>query len=295
MPPAPLENGTQAAFREQQERFAVFLKYSDQKDVQRTATLEGLRDKSPDVWRRVQDKDYAFTAYYMGVGNGGLEIPLTQDFIVSRGSKQGITLVCEDPSPQMQEGFYAAAQKVGIDDLVMEYAPTTFEDPAYQPPDADFSLSSHAWYYVPDWKDAPREQNTLVKFANTIHAKKGVGLITVYSNTSDRYHLRANFLKETPNQLEPSGEEIVAELERLGIKHEAEVIEAHTDISSCFQNGSFNPTDEGKLLLSFLLRASWNNQPDNIKQQVANDLTRMLQQNGKPEMNFKDLYIWIQG
>ena len=139
----------------------------------------------------------------------------------------------------------------------------------------------------------PREFNSLTKFQSTID-HGGVGLITLYSHQSDRYELLAHLHtlgQQTITEL--PGEEIVDELETLSIRNETSIVDAHTNVATCFQNGAFDPTDEGKLLLSFILRTDWDGLSENLRQNVGEKLSEIVEKNGKPEMIFRDLYVWI--
>ncbi|NTU73696.1 hypothetical protein HGB07_06050, partial [Candidatus Roizmanbacteria bacterium] len=247
----------------------------------------------PDVYDRLRHPKYPFSDYYMGAGNGGLEIPLTRDFITLKGVAENINIYCQDALSYMRDRFYEMTKKAQLHERVKEYQVYPFESPNCTLPDADFALSSHVWYYISNWKNVKPKQNTLLKFVKSIKKKKGVALITLQSRASDRYRLRSHFLNEFVGQKEEVGEHISTELLQLGIKHDAIPMEAHINVSSCFVNDAFNPNEEGKLLLSFIIRDSWDDQPVYIKEQVSRDLEKIVARNGKTEMILRDLYIWI--
>ena len=88
----------------------------------------------------------------------------------------------------------------------------------------------------------------------------------------------------------------MAELERLDIPYNAELIESHLNIERCFEHGLFSPTEEGKQLLSFLLLASWNGLSFEIQERIrTNLLNQVVEKNGKKELVLRDYYIWISG
>ncbi|MDO8522150.1 MAG: hypothetical protein Q7S08_02580 [bacterium] len=287
------ENVRTAAFDVRKERFSAFLRNTDQKEIQLQATLHGLQQRAPTTWRKAIDPNQEFRAYFVGAGNGGLEIPFAKAIMDSRGTKNGLSIFCEDVSAPMKEEFLRNAEAAGLTETVKEYAVVPFENPTYAPRRADFSASSHVWYYVQNWKNVPRESNSLAKFQSTIQ-DGGVGLITLYSRQSDRYEILA-YLHSLGKQSTPElpGEEIIDELQVLNIRSETNIVDAHTNVSACFQSGEFNPTDEGKLLLSFILRTYWNVLSEDVKASVGRKLTEITERNGRLQMIFRDLYVWI--
>ena len=141
-----------AAFDTRKERFATFLRNTDQKEVQLEATLHGLQQRAPNAWTKATDPTQEFRAYFVGAGNGGLEIPFAKSVIESRGTKNGFSIFCEDVSAPMKEEFLRNAEAAGLTETVKEYEIVPFENPAYAPRSADFSVCSHVWYYVQNWK-----------------------------------------------------------------------------------------------------------------------------------------------
>ncbi len=292
----------QDAFTAHAEWFGAFLRHTDQKLVTKKAILEGIQTNFPKLWGKIATPEQPLNLLYVGVGNGGLEIPLTKEFIKAHSTADNINVFCEDPSEEMMKGFNQKANDEGLSDNIKAYDLNPFESEEYKPPEekADLAIASHVWYYVNGWRDVPKDENSLTKFANTI-AQDGVGLIALQSQTSDNFAIRSVQSPRIHNTNELAGEEVVAELDKLGIEHKQVIIESHTDVSQCFQDGVFNPTDEGKLLLSFILRADWdkltgNSEKDNeTREMVAKKLTEIVETNQKLEMVFRDSYIWIPG
>lgn len=205
-----------AAFHDRKDWFAAFLKNTDQKEVQKRATLITLQEHFPHLWERIQDSNYQFTSVFVGAGSGGTEIPLMKEFVKARNNSANFTTYCEDPSPHMMDEFFSAA-KGDIADQIVEYILLSFEDPAYDPPQADLALASHVWYFIQDWKGVEKERNTLVKFASILSQRSGAGIITLQSKTSDRYSLNADCAVMRGVDEELVAEKIVDELQRLGI------------------------------------------------------------------------------
>ena len=89
------------------------------------------------------------------------------------------------------------------------------------------------------------------------------------------------------------GEDIVSELCCLGVEHDAVIIESHTSLLSCFQNGVFNPQEEGKHLLSFFLRSPWDGHSAEVQELIKAKILSLVQANGKEELIFRDCFLWI--
>lgn len=284
-----ISDNQQIPFTTQAESFASFLRHTDQKYVTQRAIIEGLQNFFPSVWKRVTNPEDEICILYAGVGNGGVEISLTKQFIAARGdNKDGINLYCEDPSIQMKEQFYIAARQADILATVKEYDLERLED--YQPPPVDLAIVSHVLYYVEDW------DNVLLKLTNAVTTRRGVVLLTHQSKKSDNFQIRARYSPRVhPGLQEHYGEEITATLDRLGIRYLAYIVDAHTDIHECFQEGRFNPTSVGEQLLTFILRMPWRTLSDEIKEEFAVSLSNIVANNHEQVMIFRDLYIWIPG
>ena len=279
------------AFQDRKEWFAAFLKNTDQKETQKKGTLLVLQTVFPSLWERIQNPRYPFTSIFVGAGSGGMEIPLMKEIGKIRG-EPSFTVFCEDPSSEMRDLFFLNADSE-IQKQVAEYNLLPFEEETYQPPQADFVLASHVWYFIKNWKGVEKERNALVKFTSLFEEKKGGGLITLQSQTSDRYCLNAACAELLGKKKELVAEEIALELERLGIDHQILQIESHLNVSSCFEAGRFNPNDEGKCLLSFLLFTSWEDLPSDVKERMKEEFLSKVKTNGKEELILRDLQICI--
>ncbi len=285
----------QASFQEHNERFAAFLNNTNQKQVELDAVVQGMQTVVPEVWERaVNLSESAFRLYFMGAGNGAIELPLTQQMVVARGNDD-LEVFCEDPSPQMSEEFFARAGDLALGELVKEYSVMPFQDPRYSPPKADFALSSHVWYYVDAWRGRSGPANSLVKFANVTQERSGAGLVIVQSGTSDRHRLSTHYLSLIGSgEAELAGEELANTLQHEGVPVIPLICEAVTNVSSCFNDGIFMPNEEGKHLLSFLLRTDWAALDPEVQQKVANELCQITEENGSLEMRFRDLFVWLK-
>lgn len=289
--PTP-EGSQQDPFRSHSEWFAAFLRATNQKQVTKNAILSGLQTRT-NIWARLVNPGFPFSTLYVGAGSGGVEVPLTLELIRARGTKQDLTVHCEDPSLEMKKQFEDASQKAGVWDVTGEYVLEPFESPVYDPPQVDFALASHAWYYIPQWRNIPASDNTLIKFGNTFKTAAGVGLITLQSKSSDNFRVRSKYSPILHGKDELAGEQILDEARRLGINAELIVIDATTEVNECFDRGKFAPTEEGDRLLSFILRFPWRDLPLDLQRQVADDLTQIVESNGAEKMMFRDTYLWM--
>ena len=284
-----IEDEQQLPFTTQSESFATFLRLTDQKSVTQRAIIDSLQRYFPSVWQRVKDPGYELQILYAGVGNGGVEIPLTEQLIEARGgNREGMKIYCEDPSVQMREQFYVVAREASILSIVQEYSLERLED--YNPPSTDLVVVSHVMYYVDDW------DHVLLKLAEAIKEREGVVLLTLQSEKSDNFQLRTKYSPHVhPGAQERYGEEITTTLDRLGIHYLSYIVDSRTDVRECFQEGRFNPTEAGKRLLTFILRTSWDSLADEIKEEFAKSLSDIVEGNSEQIMIFRDLYIWIPG
>lgn len=278
------------AFQDRKEWFLAFLRNTDQKEQQKKGTLEILQSLYPTVWERIQDQSYPFVSLFAGAGSGGVEIPVIDEFLKLRGSS--FSIFCEDPSLEMKEEFFANAGN-SIQSLIKEYSLFPFEDENYLPPQVDFAMASHAWYFIKNWKGFEKEKNSLVKFASLIGERNGAGLITLQSNKGDRYHYNGLCASLIGKQKELVAEEVVAELDRLGIEYQIVELESHVNVSSCFKKGKFDPDEEGKCLLSFLTFEIWDDLPFDVKERMAQEFESKISDYGKEEMVFRDLQICL--
>jgi hypothetical protein len=277
------------AFQDRKEWFLAFLRNTDQKEQQKKGTLEILQTLYPHVWERIQDRNYPFVSLFVGAGSGGVEIPLIEEFKKERGGD--FSVFCEDVSFQMKEEFFANAGP--IQKQIEEYSLLPFEDENYLPPQADFAIASHVWYFIKNWKGVENEKNSLVKFAALTGDREGGGLITLQSKKGDRYHFNSLCASLVGKQKELVAEEVAAELDRLGIDYRIFEIESRVNVSSCFKEGKFDPKEEGKCLLSFLTFEYWDNLSSDVKERISQEFLSKIKIYGKEEIVFRDLQICI--
>ena len=294
------ETSQQKPFAEHPDWFNTFLDHFNGKRLGTKVTPEHLQEKFPALWSKITDPSQPVDILFIGAGNGIYEVPLITNFAHIRGESNGMSVYCMDPSQKLHEQFVQNAQSQGVAGTVKGYAETTFEDPSYHPPKADLAVASHCWYYVPDGEGTSPETNPLVKFAQAIKPG-GAGLIALQSETSDNFKFRREFTPKVHGRsvTEKSGEDIERQLDTLGIVHEGVDVKAETDMTPIFPQGTFDPTEEGKKILSFMVREEWDKLTPELQGEIKARLTETVKRNveetDKNVMYFRERFIWMPG
>ena len=148
-------------------------------------------------------------------------------------------------------------------------------------------------YYIGNWEGVPRDKNSLLKFVNAIKSG-GVGLIILLSSTHDYYPIRKEMTPQLyPGAEEQYGEQLIPALDALGISRRLEVVQSRFDVSPCFDGDAFSPAGTGKHIVSWILRADWDQQPVSRKSRVETLIRDAVAKNGKKELICRDLFIWL--
>lgn len=101
----------QQPFQSNPEWFQAFIDNSDNKPTIQAAILNYLKQKFTDLWQnKIINPAYHTSLLYVGAGNGGLEITLTKALVQARGTQDGLTIYCVDPSSVLRDKFLIAAQ-----------------------------------------------------------------------------------------------------------------------------------------------------------------------------------------
>lgn len=296
---AEIPNGSkeQQQFNNRPEWFNAFLANTNQKIVQEAVLAGVFESRYPTLWKRIADPEYSLEILFAGGGTGESETLFALRVKKLRGEKglENVSLYYEDVSFQMYERFKATARTHGIDHTVKEYSIHKFEDPYYVPPDVDIALGFQMWSYVRRSKDSVAKMSPLEKFAKTVQKKGGIAVLSLQSQEGDLHAVRGKRIPLFHGHPDLVAEEVQGELKNLGINFYAKTAEAVTDISSCFQEGKFDPTAEGKNILSFMLRASWDSLTEQQQQEVAEDIKKLVVKNGPEQLFFRDTYLFIPG
>ena len=162
--------------------------------------------------------------------------------------------------------------------MINDYQLIRLEDPGFIIPDSDLIIASHMLYYVSGWRgnDPIKEgvENPLIKINRAIKARKGVAIIVMQTQTSEIFSLREKY--NGSNKEEFSAEDVVGELKRWTMPYRVFTTDATLDVSCLFQEGNFNPTEEGRDLLSFIFRTSWESLSSEKCQAIKQHLEEIL-------------------
>ena len=281
-----------ALFSKHPEWFYAFLKNTDQKAIQSKVLIEGLKLRYPNIWERVSNPAVDLKILMLGAGVGTSEIAFLEEVRERRGL-ENVSAYYEDPSPQMAGGFRYAAYSAGVESIVKQYEDRHFEDPSYHPPNVDITLAFQLWHYVDNWQGVPKEKNSLTKLARTIQEKDGVALLSLQSIGSDNSNIRKKYIPEVHGIDEIVAEDITDELAKIDVPYDYIICDSRLDVSSIVQGDDYSPAQEGKDILSFILRKPWDSLSNTMRARIMRDIRSIVDVNGKPEFVLRDGYIWI--
>lgn len=269
----------------------VFLKYSNYAKVHWEHLKRGLACSMPKLWQQFLDSTQESSLYLVGARNGLLEIPLLQEIIKQRGSVKEFYLICQGLSSGMRKEFRQRALDSGFINLKAEYQVVHFEDSLYTEPLVDIAVAPYEWFDLVAWKNTPQEHNSLVKFRNALH-HGGAGIIVLPYQAGDRF-LLLQMLKLFSPATMIMGEEVVEELFRLQVRHQAYIVETMVDTECCFQRGRFYPNQDGEKLLSYLLQVEWQSLSKSAMKSLGEKIKELRAHYNKPKILLQHLYIWI--
>jgi len=267
----------------------TFLRQSNYAKVYAENLSVGLRRLAPRLWNRLSDCTQACSFYLIEAKNGLLEVPLLKAMIERRGSMTEIYLTCQGTSAGMREEFSQRAIESGLKNFSIEYQVIRFEEPLYIQPRVNIAIAPYEWLDITSWKNTPREHNSLVKFRNSLH-HNGVGVMVFPCLACDRFLLLQKWGRSSSLI---AGEEVVEELLYHEIRHQAYIVETKVNTESCFQESHFDPTEQGELLLSYLLHVDWKSLSEQIKKNIGIKITELRAHYGKPQMILQHLFVWI--
>jgi hypothetical protein len=294
-PNRPLQE-EQQQFTSHDEWYRSFLANTSQKAVQKETLNRTLQNEYPDLWNKITDPQYPFSLLLIGAGTGESEIAFAADIKNTRATGLSkVSIYYEDVSSQMHERFRGTTKGFGINDSVIAHYLEAFEDDSFIPPAADLTLGFQMWYYVGDWQGVELENNSLLKLVSTVQERKGLAMLSMQSRRGDLHAIRGPRIPILHGHQDLVSEDVEKELERLGITFRAKQVDSVTDVNSFFQNGDFDPSLEGKNILSFMLRKDWNSLTMGQQRGVANDVLALTERNGGQHLVFRDRFILIPG
>jgi hypothetical protein len=321
LPQPSADDVNPSAFGADQGRWQTFLEFSNQKPAEAHYLFTQLRDNHPDIFNRLTgDGEVHITL--LGVGSGEVELDFLTKVIEKRATsaQSNVFLHCEDPSEQMKQVFSNNLQKgkrlTVFSQAHIDFSPMKMEDPDYHIQPSDFVIVSHALYYVRGWKDTADEYNPLRKIMQAIEQRDGAAVIVVQGNTSNIWNIRDYYhILRKDHQTEVTGNDVTSVLEQLDVPF-IDAIIGESDMNAGFfihhdnQNSpdifTFDPTVEGKRLLSFIFRTDWDSIPQDIQDKLGHIVVSHVQnnQNFLPHqfqagrslywLKHNDAYIWVR-
>jgi len=218
------------------------------------------------------------------IGGGSGDTDLT---VINNLKKKNVLIHNIDPSIEMMDLFQKRAEKLGLKNKIHHLDLARFESDSYIPPKSDIVLCLSSVYFLEGW-GVMGTKNPLLKIYSALN-ENGVAAIVLKSDKSDHC-----LVKKSGNGGKTCGKDIRRILRKLHIPHYWEIISSHIDLSSCFENGNFNPKKQGIDLLSFMFKGDWNIFSSSKK----NEIIKMLKKktfllDGKRVLKANYECIWI--
>jgi SAM-dependent methyltransferase len=251
--------GGSQLYNQQREYFLSFLARTNQKQ----RTVENLFDYlpvySPQTAEAVKEgRKVRFLD--LGPGIGGVFVP----FVGSLG--KNVDCVIQEPNLGMAVNFFfnylmedLPQQRLRVENKeVFDYDSESF----------DFVLSSHSFYYLPDW------QNTLQKMYDSL-VPGGAACIVLGSEESELIKLRKEFFPELYGVDPKTAEDLEAVLDSVGIPYESSVVHSRIDLALKIEDEIRHLKEEGILepsleaLFSFMLRTDFTKLPPEMQERVG--------------------------
>ncbi len=260
---------------EQRDAFAAYLRHTDEKHVAVSAIARRLHAERPELAVRLADPADDVSILFVGAGRGDLEIPLIRSIVEARGGDGRLLRVhCADADPAMRDAFMAAAAAAGA-------APPSGGD-------FDLAISAHLLHYVDDWDAA------VTALRSAVRARDGAALVVLLSRDSDDVRLRSALMESRGGfAIRGAGEEVDAWLEAQGIGHFAETVAATVDARPFFREARFAPSEAGRQMLTFILRAAWDDIPAAERTAIGGLTARLAVANGAAVLRARSVHLWI--
>ncbi|MBW2982547.1 class I SAM-dependent methyltransferase [Candidatus Woesearchaeota archaeon] len=267
-------------YNEQREYFLSFLARTNQKQ----RTVENLADYlpvySPQTVEAVK-KGKRVKFLDLGPGIGGVFVPFTG----SLGDK--IDCVIQEPNLGMAVNFFfnylmedLPHQRLRIENKeVFDYDSEGF----------DFILSSHSFYYLPEW------ENTVQKVYDSL-VPGGAACIVLGSRESNLIELRAKFFPELYSAAPKTAEDLEAVLDSMKIPYKSSLVHSRIDVSdgvdfekSLKRVGTWEPSLDS--LLSFMLRTDFTKLNPEMQKRVR---AAVYSRADRRYLSLTDKAIWIE-
>jgi len=252
---------TQIFQSEQISPFEIFLQNTSQKEATMANVLHLIYNRELSFFYTLRNKPN-IKILIIGGGDGELEYILLYTLAYfTKVSNQKLYITFNEPEEHLRKKFELKYRNNPINKTEISFDTNKFENFDMKPNEYDFIFASHCFYYISNWKDCKKDDNTLYKLYTGL-LEMGTAVIVLQSEESDHYQFRDNMFRKIYHDYrnEATAEDIIKTLQSIIIysKIHSKTILSNTNFSSCFHNGSFSPNEEGKLLLEFSMRKSWN-------------------------------------
>lgn len=275
-------------FDEHPEYSEAFYNASNQKEQSVKEVIEGIH-RYPTLIDKLRNHNRPFKVLLLGQGAGRLEIPVIHSLVEERGTETGVQIDCVEPSQRANKMFSNGLYEAGLSDIVIKPYEKGFEE--FEPEhEYDLALSSQSFQYIENW--GPRsdnrqhkENNPIAKFRKIV-GKEGVGIVLIQSAIGDVGDLR-RICNIGLKYMNPDIDPLKGTLERTAEDFGLDLFSLY--LGSRFTNvdyqlnvfkhlfpdsvqhpdsAIFNPTQEGKNLLTFLIRTDWDKLPQETKDKL---------------------------
>lgn len=143
----------------------------------------------------------------------------------------------------------------------------------------DLITSIHTFYYIDDWEAAINKMLT--------HLNKSGTILIVIRSDDEVCKFKDYFFQKinSPVKKERNFSELCTAIKQMKLKHTAHIVESKLNIENCLLEN-----EKGKQLIEFLLRTSYSDLADNIKDEIKEYL-KNNQRNGC--LTHQDGFIWV--
>jgi SAM-dependent methyltransferase len=272
--------GGEELYNQQREYFLSFLARTTQKDKTIEHLLGNLPVYSPQTTTAIEEgKQTRFLD--IGSGIGRVLIPL----VVRLGDRINCTI--QEPNLGMAVNFFLnyLVEDLHYRRLTINHK-ETFD---YAQEQFDFVLSSHSFYYLPDWEDTLR-----VLYDSLVPG--GAACIVMGSEQSELIKLRREFFPILHGESPKTAEDLEVVLEKAGIPYKVKPIHSRIDLAPDIgedgrhlkESGTLNPSLES--LFSFFLRTDYTKLPPEMQERVKRVIDEIS--DGR-YLNLTDRAVWI--
>ena len=244
----------------------------------------------------------------MGAGDGKVEIPVLQKLVSQRGSVDNLRVLCVDPDEKGKAQFLDKLGESGLGDVNVEYHAERFDDHDFGDEKFDFVLANQAFQYI--GHNQARTTEELVRFKSLI-AERGLVAIVMLTSKGDVTEVRrmlscAMIVGGTEKRIDWGADTLGLYASMAKIPYTFTRFPWQLDISSWFEGHTgelalseapdvFNPDIDGKSLLSFLGRESWDDIQEREKEWLIRSFPLYIDPEdlGRKKITGHDDCMWL--